>query len=110
MAPREDSLIGAQLKGFPLHIHTNVRLKDAELKADSPVLRITRAGDVLWGSMPGNDWTVFAPNHSTYEPLEMASLQVDDALGVGSGGLPSTNLISVLRVRSICHSMSHFSQ
>ena len=27
MAPNEDHLIGAQLKGFPLHIHTNVRLK-----------------------------------------------------------------------------------
>ena len=58
-------------------------------------MRITRAGDVLWGPMPGKDWTVFAANHSTYEALETATLQVDD--GVGHGGLP-TNVITVLRV------------
>lgn len=39
------------------------------MKNDSPVLRITRGGETLYGPMPGNDWTVFAPNHSTYEPL-----------------------------------------
>jgi len=93
MAPSEDNLIGAQLKGFPLHIHTNVRLKDAQLNSDSPILRITRAGDVLWGSMPGKDWTVFSPNHSTYEPLETGSLQAEDD---ANNGL-STNLITVLR-------------
>lgn len=95
MSAREDSLIGAQLKGLPLHIHTNVRLKDAELVNDSPVLRIARPGGVLWGALPGNDWTVFTPNHSTYQPVETASLLVADE---ASGGLPGTNLISVLRV------------
>ena len=40
--------------------------------------------------MPGKDWTVFAPNHSTYEPLATGSTY--------EGGL-SSNAISVLRVR-----------
>lgn len=71
-------------------------IQDAELKADSPVLRITRAGDVLWGPLPGNDWTVFSPNHSTYEPLAMGSIQALED-GVGFGGL-SSNVITVLRV------------
>lgn len=39
--------------------------------------------------MPGKDWTVFAPNHSTYEPLATGSTY--------EGGL-SSNAISVLRV------------
>lgn len=131
MSPREESLIGAQLRGFPLHIHTNIKLKvnflfqiklvtflttfkndkifcslpifnyafysqDAELKADSPVLRITRGGEVLWGPLPGDDWTVFSPNHSTYEPLAMGSVQIRED-GVGYGGLAS-NVVTVLRV------------
>ncbi len=60
------------------------------------MLRITRAGDVLWGPLPGNDWTVFSPNHSTYEPLEMGSIQALED-GVSYGGL-SSNVITVLRV------------
>ncbi|XP_032784405.2 bifunctional heparan sulfate N-deacetylase/N-sulfotransferase isoform X1 [Daphnia magna] len=95
MSPREESLIGAQLRGFPLHIHTNFKLKDAELKADSPVLRITRGGDVLWGPLPGNDWTVFSPNHSTYEPLAMGSIQAPED-SPAYGGL-SSNAITVIR-------------
>lgn len=67
------------------------------MKADSPVLRITRAGDVLWGPLPGNDWTVFSPNHSTYEPLAMGTVRsLED--GSNYGGLTS-NMITVLRVR-----------
>ncbi|KAJ1528835.1 hypothetical protein ONE63_007209 [Megalurothrips usitatus] len=68
----EETLVGAQLKGFPLYIHTNMRLKDAMLNAASPILRLTRAGESAWGQLPGEDWTVFHPNHSTYEPLAWA--------------------------------------
>lgn len=70
--PGEESLVGAQLKGFPLFIHTNLRLKDAQLNAASPILRLTRAGETAWGALPGGDWTIFQPNHSTYEPLAWA--------------------------------------
>ncbi|XP_059474716.1 bifunctional heparan sulfate N-deacetylase/N-sulfotransferase [Neocloeon triangulifer] len=70
--PSEESLVGSQLKGFPLFVHTNMRLKDATLNPASNVLRMTRSGETAWGKLPGDDWTVFAPNHSTYEPLEWA--------------------------------------
>lgn len=45
MSPSEETLVGAQLKGFPLFVHTNLRLRDASLNPSSPVLRLTRAGD-----------------------------------------------------------------
>ncbi|KAI4464326.1 heparan sulfate sulfotransferase [Holotrichia oblita] len=70
--PSEETLVGAQLKGFPLFIHTNLRLKDATLNAASQILRLTRPGETVWGPLPGDDWTIFQLNHSTYEPLEWA--------------------------------------
>lgn len=76
--PSEETLVGAQLKGFPLFIHTNLRLKDAALNAASPILRLTRAGETAWGSVPGDDWTIFQANHSTYEPLEWAHRNTED--------------------------------
>ncbi|BET01250.1 Heparan sulfate N-deacetylase [Nesidiocoris tenuis] len=69
----EEKLVGAQLRGLPLFIHTNLRLKDAALNGGSPVLRLTRAGETVWGPLPGEDWTVFTANHSTYEPLAWAN-------------------------------------
>lgn len=60
------------------------------------MLRITRGGDVLWGPLPGNDWTVFSPNHSTYEPLAMGSIQAPED-SAAYGGL-SSNAITVIRV------------
>jgi heparan sulfate N-deacetylase/N-sulfotransferase NDST2 len=45
MSASEETLVGAQLKGFPLYVHTNLRLRDASLNPSSPVLRLTRAGD-----------------------------------------------------------------
>lgn len=47
--------------------------KDAALNAASPILRLTRAGETAWGALPGDDWTIFSPNHSTYEALSWAS-------------------------------------
>lgn len=70
--PEEETYVGSQLKGFPLFIHTNLKLRDAALNAASQILRLTRAGETAWGELPGSDWTVFQANHSTYEPLEWA--------------------------------------
>lgn len=72
LSPSEETLVGAQLKGFPLYVHTNLRLRDATLNAASSVLRLTRAGDTAWGALPGSDWAIFQHNHSTYEPVEWA--------------------------------------
>lgn len=72
MKPNEETLVGAQLQGFPLYIHTNLRLEDASLNGKSPVLRMVRSGETAKGPLPGQDWTIFKPNHTTYEPLALA--------------------------------------
>lgn len=78
VSPSEETLVAAQLKGFPLFVHTNLRLRDASLNPASPVLRLTRAGETSWGALPGDDWTVFQHNHSTYEPIEWAQRNSQD--------------------------------
>lgn len=78
VSPSEETLVGAQLRNFPLYIHTNLRLRDASLNPVSPVLRLTRAGDTAWGVLPGSDWAIFQHNHSTYEPLEWAQKNIID--------------------------------
>lgn len=74
----EETLVGAQLRGFPLFINTNLRLRDASLNPGSPILRLTRAGDTAWGILPGSDWAYFQHNHSTYESLEWAQRNIQD--------------------------------
>ena len=70
----EDALINAQLADFPLFIHTKLQLKDFKINPKSRILRVTRAGETLKGTLPGDDWTVFVPNHTTYEPLAYAKM------------------------------------
>lgn len=88
----EERLIGAELKGFPLYIHTNLKLKDAALNAASQILRLTRAGETAWGRLPGDDWAVFQANHSTYEPLEWAN-RLDDFHDHGDPKQPLPTII-----------------
>ncbi|CAL8113862.1 unnamed protein product [Orchesella dallaii] len=76
MPSRDETFVGAQLKNTSLYIDTNVKLKDAYLNPSSGVLRVTRAGDIVRGllSSEGNDlWTVFSPNHTTFEAVCMAT-------------------------------------
>lgn len=77
VAPGEETLVGAQLKGFPLFVHTNLKLKDATLNPASPVLRLARAGETAWGALPGESWAVFRANSSTYEPIAWAIRNID---------------------------------
>lgn len=70
-------------------------LQDAALNAGSPVLRLTRAGETAWGELPGEDWTIFSPNHSTYEPLAWATRNSEDFL---SAEMSRTPLPTVLQV------------
>lgn len=93
MSASEETLVGAQLKGFPLYVHTNLRLRDASLNPSSPVLRLTRAGDTAWGPLPGNDWAVFQHNHSTYEPLEFAQKNTLDYPNDGGIQPPLTTVL-----------------
>ncbi|MEQ2191173.1 Bifunctional heparan sulfate N-deacetylase/N-sulfotransferase 1, partial [Xenoophorus captivus] len=88
----ENSLLSAQLKGFPLFLHSNLGLKDCMVNPKSPLLFITRVGQSLPGPLPGDDWTVFQSNHSTYEPVLMAKTQSAESvasLGQNAAMLPS---------------------
>ncbi|GAB6028457.1 hypothetical protein CHUAL_002617 [Chamberlinius hualienensis] len=93
-APQQEmSLIGAQLKGFSLYKRTNMAVKDCQLNPKSAVLRVTRAGETAYGRLPGDDWTIFEANHSTYIPVAWAK----------SANLPSStnsdnpNLVTVIQ-------------
>lgn len=89
MKSSEDSLVGSQLKGFPIYVHTNLALRDCQLNPKSQLLRLTRAGEIAYGDLPGEDWTVFQSNHSTYVTVAMARTQsFHVALSVDGIGAP----------------------
>ncbi|KAM9580721.1 bifunctional heparan sulfate N-deacetylase/N-sulfotransferase 4 isoform 1-T1 [Guaruba guarouba] len=71
----ENSSPSSKLKGLPLHLYNNVALKDCVVNSQSPLLRITKAPRVEKGPLPGEDWTVFQFNHSTYQPVLLTELQ-----------------------------------
>ncbi|NXI37091.1 NDST4 sulfotransferase, partial [Galbula dea] len=71
----ENSSPSTKLKGLPLHLYNNVALKDCMVNPQSPLLHITKAPRVEKGSLPGEDWTVFQFNHSTYQPVLLTELQ-----------------------------------
>ncbi|XP_015447718.1 bifunctional heparan sulfate N-deacetylase/N-sulfotransferase 2 isoform X2 [Pteropus alecto] len=71
----EHSLLSAQLKGFPLFLHSNLGLRDYQVNPSAPLLHLTRPSRLEPGPLPGDDWTIFQSNHSTYEPVLLASLQ-----------------------------------
>ncbi|XP_053112575.1 bifunctional heparan sulfate N-deacetylase/N-sulfotransferase 4 isoform X5 [Hemicordylus capensis] len=71
----ENSLSSTRLKGFPLHLYNNVALQDCLVNPQSPLLRITKAPRVEKGPLPGEDWTVFQYNHSTYQPVLLTEFQ-----------------------------------
>uniref|UniRef100_A0A8C0IIW4 [heparan sulfate]-glucosamine N-sulfotransferase n=1 Tax=Bubo bubo TaxID=30461 RepID=A0A8C0IIW4_BUBBB len=71
----ENSSPSTKLKGLPLHLYNNVALKDCVVNPQSPLLRITKAPRVEKGPLPGEDWSVFQFNHSTYQPVLLTQLQ-----------------------------------
>ncbi|KAL2304659.1 hypothetical protein Nmel_006610 [Mimus melanotis] len=71
----ENSSPTIRLKGLPLQLYNNVALRDCTVNPQSPLLRITKAPRVEKGPLPGEDWTVFQFNHSTYQPVLLAELQ-----------------------------------
>ncbi|XP_039769640.1 bifunctional heparan sulfate N-deacetylase/N-sulfotransferase 4 [Ornithorhynchus anatinus] len=76
----ENSLSSMKLKGFPLHLYNNVALKDCFVNPRSPLLHITKAPWVEKGPLPGEDWTIFQFNHSTYQPVLLTELQTPKTL------------------------------
>ncbi|XP_010786253.1 bifunctional heparan sulfate N-deacetylase/N-sulfotransferase 2-like [Notothenia coriiceps] len=76
----ENSLLSAQLKGFPLFLHSHMGLRDYRINPNAPLLFITKPNQVEQGPLPGDDWTIFQSNHSTYEPVLLASTMSSEAL------------------------------
>ncbi|XP_014435981.2 bifunctional heparan sulfate N-deacetylase/N-sulfotransferase 4 isoform X3 [Pelodiscus sinensis] len=76
----ENSLPRTKLKGFPLELYNNVALKDCFVNSQSPLLHITKAPRVEKGPLPGEDWTVFLFNHSTYQPVLLTELQTSKSI------------------------------
>ncbi|XP_030796277.1 bifunctional heparan sulfate N-deacetylase/N-sulfotransferase 2 isoform X4 [Rhinopithecus roxellana] len=79
----EHSLLSAQLKGFPLFLHSNLGLRDYQVNPSAPLLHLTRPSRLEPGPLPGDDWTIFQSNHSTYEPVLLASLRPAEPLVPG---------------------------
>ncbi|XP_064625741.1 bifunctional heparan sulfate N-deacetylase/N-sulfotransferase-like isoform X2 [Lineus longissimus] len=75
ISAKNDSPLALQVKGMPIKLHTNLALRDYQINPESDILRVTRAGEVAYGDLPDDNWTVFATNHSTYEPLAYAKTQ-----------------------------------
>ncbi|KAI1291925.1 Bifunctional heparan sulfate N-deacetylase/N-sulfotransferase [Halotydeus destructor] len=78
LPPHEEHMTGVPLKGFPVEYDANVPLQDYHLNPSSPVLRITRAGEVHDGLLSGREWLIFRSNHSSYRPLAQAYVEVEN--------------------------------
>lgn len=77
MKPREDAeILMENVQEFSFSVQYNVALKDYKLNTFSKVWRITKPGEVITETFPEEDWAVFYPNHSTFEPLAFATQTV----------------------------------
>ncbi len=69
----ENSPSSAQLRGFPLFLRSNLPLWDYKVNPAAPLLYITKPNELEPGPLPADNWTTFLSNHSTYEPVLLAS-------------------------------------
>lgn len=69
----ENSPSSAQLRGFPLFLRSNLPLWDYRVNPAAPLLYITKPNELEPGPLPADNWTIFLSNHSTYEPVLLAS-------------------------------------
>uniref|UniRef100_A0A8D0M9V1 Bifunctional heparan sulfate N-deacetylase/N-sulfotransferase 1 n=1 Tax=Sus scrofa TaxID=9823 RepID=A0A8D0M9V1_PIG len=53
---------------------------DCSINPKSPLLYVTRPSEVDKGVLPGEDWTVFQWNHSTYEPVLLAKTRSAESI------------------------------
>ena len=68
----ETANYSSQVGNFPLYIDQHLSLKDLSLNPASNVFYITRTEATLKGPLPGDDWSVFRTNHTTYQALARA--------------------------------------
>nr|XP_034969221.1 bifunctional heparan sulfate N-deacetylase/N-sulfotransferase 4 isoform X2 [Zootoca vivipara] len=89
----ENSLSSTKLKGFPLHLYNNAALQNCLVNPQSPLLHITKAPRVEKGPLPGEDWTIFQYNHSTYQPVLLTEFQASKPFPVT---LPKASLYATV--------------
>ncbi|XP_068736293.1 bifunctional heparan sulfate N-deacetylase/N-sulfotransferase 4-like [Montipora capricornis] len=76
------------LKEFHLSIKTGLNnLQNVELNPSACLLRLTRAGGVV-DKPPNLKWSVFFPNHSTYEAVEFATQEVTISTATPTNQVP----------------------
>ena len=68
----EETNYSSQVGNFPLYIDQHLSLKDLSLNPASDVFYITKTEASLKGPLPGDDWTVFRTNHTTYQAIARA--------------------------------------
>lgn len=78
----ENSPSVLKLRGLPLVLRTNQALWDCCVVSSSPLLHLTKPGTDR-GALPGEDWTSFSSNHSTYQAVLLA--RAKEGAGAGSG-------------------------
>ncbi|KAK7929652.1 hypothetical protein WMY93_006047 [Mugilogobius chulae] len=84
-----------KLRGLPLVLKTNQALMDCCVVSSSPLLHLTKPGSDR-GPLPGEDWTSFYSNHSTYQAVLHARAR-EGAPGAGSGDNPGPGFSSGLQ-------------
>ncbi|KAL2098442.1 hypothetical protein ACEWY4_007649 [Coilia grayii] len=97
----ENSPAALRLRSFPVLMHTNVGLRDCCVNPRSPLLYVTKA-ELDRGPLPGDDWTVFLSNHSTYEPVLLAKPQTP------KGGSPHEPLGSASLLATVVQDLGLF--
>lgn len=78
--PSLDHEYSAQVGNLPLVMDKKMTLKDLTLNPESPVFHITKSKQGMKGMLPGEDWTVFRSNHSTYQTIAQAKTRTQDML------------------------------
>lgn len=77
MKPREEfEVLMENVPEFSFSVQYNVAIKDYMLNSVSKVWRVTKPGEIITETFPEEDWAVFYPNHSTFEPLAFAKQTV----------------------------------
>lgn len=90
----ENSPPHLKLRGLPLVLRTNQVLWDCCVVSSSPLLHLTKPGTDR-GPLPGEDWTSFSSNHSTYQAVLHA--RAKEGAGASSGDSPGSGFISGLQ-------------
>lgn len=83
-----------KLRGLPVVLRTNQVLWDCCVMSSSPLLHLTKPG-TDHGTLPGEDWTTFSSNHSSYKAVLQA--RTKDGVGGSSGDNPELGFNLVLQ-------------